>query len=70
MKSYYQTQAELKLATAKVLATLRERPLAKVGKPKLELANRHKLAKWSPLQLSRRDLIAKLIDPGYEGTGS
>ena len=73
---YKEREAARARTEARILQQVNNLPAPKwksglkwLGKPKLEFANRYRLGKWEPLQLTRHQLIRRLVDSVENGTG-
>ena len=74
---FYKEREALRAKTeARILQQVNNLPAPKwksglnwLGKPKLEEPKQHRLGKFGPLQLTRHQLIRKLVDFVENGTG-
>ena len=71
MNDFERQQLQRQMKLDAIVAALPEKKFkwGKMGKPKLEFANRHHLFKRQPLELTRHQLIRKLVDSVENGTG-
>ena len=72
MNDFERQQLQRQMKLDAIVAALPEKKVklkwGKMGKPKLEFANRHHLFKRQPLKLTRHQLIRRLVDSVENGT--